>query len=147
MSHPQAPKKCVVHAVHVGGPSVQITCLKWISCGEVAAFWVGEDRCAGGSGIYKLEVDDYYNGAFCFDGSGYLGLGDPGGLGDIYNTTAVQSQIYGYDLNNHPEYGSGWVLYYSHGIAGKYYYANGNKYDCSNSPFCGHTDLTQVYLN
>jgi hypothetical protein len=138
--------KCVVHDIylHGNGPAT-ISCAVYAtsSSGGVSPN-IYEDHC--NSYNARLEIIGKYSGSFCFYGTGYLGFGDPGGLGTITSVNTVKSLEYFDGIRF--VCGSGWVMYYLPGVVGrKFYFGNCTTYNGSNSVFNGDPWITQAYLN
>lgn len=138
--------ECVVHEVHLlGNGKTTMKCLKSRIPAKagVTPYTPSEDRCQGNY-IYVLEIDSKTTGAYCFfgPGDGYLGLSG------IYNVSRIISLQY--TTIGSPSCGHGWVMYYhppfTAGTGIKFYFANCQYYDSSNSVFDGTIKITQVDL-
>lgn len=138
---------CLHHDVYLNGhgrPTIKCT----RSSGGITpnTSW---DNCTGSDA--RLEIDSATTGTWCFYDAGYLGLGDPGGPGDIYYVNDVISLQY-LDWADRPVCGSGWVFWYKSpyaaGTGQQFNFSGCKTFDSSNSVF-GTIDvkITQVNLN
>jgi hypothetical protein len=97
---------------------------------------------------YKLEIDTTTAGAYCFYGSGYMGLGDPGGPGDLFQVFQVRSLPFAL-LGGGTSNGSGWIVYYdppfAAGTGHQFSFCRGSTY--GSPAFDGDEKVTQVNLN
>lgn len=129
--------QCIVHLVYLhGSQPATMRCALYSSAGIVSSFGVSspaisEGTCSTG---YKLYMNSYYQGSYCFYGTGYIGLGDghaPSGI--MYTVNDVIS-------NN---CGIGWVRYYldSPGYTEGHTFSIGcnDAYDSYNSVFDGNS--------
>ena len=126
-------QQCVVHRVtlHDDAAPADIKCVKSSSNG------ISPDTTEGACGDVTLNIYSSTMGLWCFDGTGYLGLGGTTS-GDIYSVY----QVADVSIN------SAWVMYYNppftQGTGIKFGLASHRSY--GNPPFGGQQKITQVCL-